>query len=277
MTLRPLAFVAALALALPAAAADAPALPTKEPAKPAAPTVKDPVATVNGVAIPKSRSDALARQQASRGQRDNDELRAMVREELINREVISQEAAKSGIAKRADVQAQIDAARQEIVVGTFIGEWMRRNPVPDAEVQKEYERVKSQAGDKEYKARHILVKSEDLAKTLLADLKKGAKFEELAGKHSEDPGSKARGGDLDWSAAGMYVAEFRDALVKLEKGKTTEAPVKTQYGFHIIRLDDVRAAQFPPLAQVKGQIQQQLQQQRLQGYVEDLRKKSKIE
>lgn len=274
MTLRPLALAAALALALPAVAGD---LPTKEPAKPAAPAVKDPVATVNGVAIPKARSDALARQQTARGQPDNADLRAAVREELINREVIAQEATKAGIAKRADVQAQVDAVRQEIVVGTYINEWMRKNPVADADIQKEYDRVKGQAGDKEYKARHILVKSEDLAKTILADLKKGTKFEELAGKHSEDPGSKARGGDLDWSAPGVYVPEFRDALVKLEKGKTTEAPVKTQYGFHIIRLDDVRATQFPPLAQVKGQIQQQLQQQKLQVYVDDLRKKAKVE
>lgn len=269
--------VLAAALSLPFAASAQPALPTKEPAKPAAPAVKDPVATVNGVAIPKARSDALVRQQSQRGQRDTEELRAAVREELVNREIISQEANKAGVGKRADVVAQIETMRQEIVVGTFINEWMRKHPVSDAEVQKEYDRVKGQSGDKEYKARHILVKSEDLAKTILADLKKGSKFEDLAGKHSEDPGSKVRGGDLDWSVPGIYVPEFRDALVKLEKGGMTQAPVKSQYGFHIIRLDDVRSTQFPPLAQVKPQITQQLQQQKLQAFVQELRGKAKVE
>jgi len=275
--------VLAAALSLPFAASAQPAqpaqpaLPTKEPAKPAAPVVKDPVATVNGVAIPKARSDALVRQQSQRGQRDNEELRAAVREELVNREIISQEANKAGVGKRPDVQAQIDTMRQEIVVGTFINDWMRKNPVSDAEVQKEYDRVKGQSGEKEYKARHILVKSEDLAKTILADLKKGSKFEDLAGKHSEDPGSKVRGGDLDWSVPGIYVPEFRDALLKLEKGAMTPVPVKSQFGFHIIRLDDVRSTQFPPLAQVKQQITQQLQQQKLQAFVQELRGKAKVE
>jgi peptidyl-prolyl cis-trans isomerase C len=274
-------FVAYAALAgtmlLPAAALAQPALPTKEPAKAAAPVVKDPVATVNGVAIPKLRSDALAIMQLQRGQRDSDELRAAIREELINREILAQEANKAGVAKRPEVVQQIEALRQEVVVGAFMSDWLRKNPVSDADVQKEYDRVKSQSGDKEYRARHILVKSEDLAKKLVDDLKKGGKFEDLAKQHSEDTGSKPRGGDLDWNVPGTFVKEFSDALVKLEKGQTTPVPVKSQFGFHVIRLDDVRSAQFPPVAQVKPQIQQQIQQQRLQAYVEDLRKKSKIE
>lgn len=266
-----------LALALPLAAVAQPALPTKEPAKPAAPAVKDPVATVNGVAIPKSRSDALVRQQAQRGQADNAELRGAVREELINREILNQEAARAGIAKRADVQAQIDAVRQEILVGAFINDWVRKNPVSDAEVQKEYDRVKTSSGDKEYKARHILVKTEEQAKGLIADIKKGAKFEDLAKQHSEDTGSKPRGGDLDWNVPSTFVKEFADAMSKLEKGQMTQTPVKSQFGFHIIQLDDTRQAQFPPLSQVKAQIQQQLQQQKLQNYVGSLRSKAKVE
>ncbi|MGE0874635.1 MAG: peptidylprolyl isomerase [Burkholderiales bacterium] len=267
----------AVALCLPLAATAQPTLPTKAPARPAAPTVKDPVATVNGVAIPKARSDALVRQQAQRGQADSADLRGAVREELINREILAQEAARAGISKRPEVQAQIDAVRQEIVVGTFVNDWLRKNPVTDAEVQSEYERVKGASGDREYKARHILVKSEDQAKSLIADLKKGSKFEDLAKQHSEDTGSKPRGGDLDWNVPGTFVKEFAEALVKLEKGKVTEAPVKSQYGFHVIRLDDVRQAQFPPLAQVKGQIQKQIQQQKLQAYVTQLRAKAKVE
>jgi len=267
----------AVALGLPLAATAQPTLPTKAPAKPAAPAVKDPVATVNGVAIPKARSDALVLQQAQRGQADSADLRGAVREELINREILAQEAARAGIGKRPEVQAQIDAVRQEIVVGTFVNDWLRKNPVTDAEVQSEYERVKGASGDKEYKARHILVKSEDQAKSLIADLKKGSKFEDLAKQHSEDTGSKPRGGDLDWNVPGTFVKEFAEALVKLEKGKVTEAPVQSQYGFHVIRLDDVRQAQFPPLAQVKGQIQKQIQQQKLQTYVTELRAKAKVE
>ncbi len=266
-----------IALALPLTVSAQPTLPTKEPAKPAAPAVKDPVATVNGVAIPKSRSDALVRQQSQRGQGDNAELRGAVREELINREILAQEAGRAGTAKRPEVAAQIEAVRQEIVVGAFVNEWIRKNPVSDAEVQKEYDRVKSTSGDKEYKARHILVKTEEQAKSLIADLKKGTKFEELAKQHSEDTGSKVRGGDLDWNVPGTFVKEFADALAKLEKGKLTDTPVKSQFGYHVIRLDDVRQAQFPPLAQVKNQIQQQIQQQKLQAYVGELRSKAKVE
>ena len=266
-----------IALAFPLAVSAQPTLPTKEPAKPAAPAVKDPVATVNGVAIPKSRSDALVRQQSQRGQGDNAELRGAVREELINREILAQEAGRAGTAKRPEVAAQIETVRQEIVVGAFVNEWIRKNPVSDAEVQKEYDRVKSASGDKEYKARHILVKTEEQAKSLIADLKKGTKFEELAKQHSEDTGSKVRGGDLDWNVPGTFVKEFGDALAKLEKGKLTETPVKSQFGYHVIRLDDVRQAQFPPLAQVKNQIQQQIQQQKLQVYVGELRSKAKVE
>jgi peptidyl-prolyl cis-trans isomerase C len=254
-----------------------PTLPTKEPARVPVPVVKDPIATVNGVAIPKLRSDALAIQQLQRGQKDSDELRSAIREELINREIIAQEATKAGIGKRPEVIQQVETMRQEVMVGAFMSDWLRKNPVSDADVQKEYDRVKSQSGDKEYRARHILVKSEDLAKKLIDDLKKGGKFEDLAKQHSEDTGTKPRGGDLDWNVPGTFVKEFSDALVKLEKGQMTPAPVKSQFGFHVIRLDDVRAAQFPPVAQVKPQIQQQIQQQRLQAYVEDLRKKSKID
>lgn len=273
-------FLAYAALAgaflLPATAPAQPALPTKEPAKPAAPAVKDPIATVNGVTIPRSRSDALARAQAQRGVPDNEDLRNAIRDELINREIISQEANKAGYAKNPDVLQQLENVRQEIIVAAFMGDWVRKNPVTDADVQKEYDRVKGQSGDKEYRAHHILVKSEDQAKQALAELKKGAKFEDLARKMSEDPGSKQRGGDLDWNLPSTFVKEFGDALQKLEKGQVTQVPVKTQYGFHIIRLDDVRAAQFPPVAQIRPQIAQQIQQQRLQAYVEDLRKKAKV-
>jgi peptidyl-prolyl cis-trans isomerase C len=261
-------------------------LPTKEPAKkenaaeaarkPAA-SKGDAIARVNGVAVPRSRQDFLIGQQGSRGMADNDQTRAMLREELINREVLAQEAQKSGVAKNPEVQTQIDMARQEIVVGAYLREWVRKNPVTEADVQKEYERAKSQTGDKEYRARHILVENEEQAKNLIAELKKGAKFDELATKNSKDTGSAQRGGDLDWNVPATYDKQFSEAMVKLEKGKYTESPVQTRFGYHIIQLDDVRPVKFPALNEVRQRITQQLQQNRIDELVKSLRAKAKVE
>jgi len=272
--------VAAL-LAIPLAAAAQ--LPTKEPAKKEAAPKKDaakgspPIATVNGVAVPRARAEALLKQQAARGMPDNDQSRAMIRDELINREVLIQEANKSGVARSAEVANQIDLARQEIVISAYLREWVRKNPISDADIQKEYDRVKAEQGDKEYRARHILVETEDQAKTMVAELKKGGKFEDLAAKNSKDPGSKDRGGDLDWHGTGDFDRAFSDAMIKLEKGKFTETPVRTRFGFHIIQLEDVRSGRFPSLAEVKPRIQQQLTQVRIDELVKGLRAKAKIE
>jgi peptidyl-prolyl cis-trans isomerase C len=281
-------FAALPLLALLAAPALAqPALPTKEPAKeqakkeaskpkPAA-AQADPIAKVNGVAVPKARADALMQQQGARGMPDNDQTRALVRDELINREVLAQEAQKAGVAKRPEVQAQLDMARQEVLVSAYVRDWVKNNPVSDADVQKEYERAKAQAGDKEYRARHILVETEDEAKSLIDQLKKGGKFDELASKNSKDPGSASRGGDLDWNVAGTFDKQFSDAMVKLEKGKYTEAPVRTRFGFHIIQLDDVRPVKLPALNEVRQRISQQLTQARIEQLVKSLRAKAKVE
>ena len=272
---------ALLALATPVAAQQPP-LPTKEAAKKDAAKAKPaakggPIATVNGVAVPRARSDILMQQQASRGMPDNDQSRAMVRDELINREVIAQEAQRTGFTKDPEVQAQVDMARQEALVGAYIRDWVRKHPVTDAEVQKEYERVKAQAGDKEYKARHILVETEDQAKSLIAELKKGAKFDELATKNSKDPGTAQRGGDLDWNVPGQYDRQFSDAMIKLEKGRYTDTPVRTRFGFHIIQLDDVRAVKFPALNEVRQRLSQQIAQNRIEELVKSLRAKAKVE
>ena len=257
-------------------------LPTKEPAKAAPreaakPAATGPVATVNGVQIPRQRAEAFVRLQTARGAQDNEQLRAQVRELLINNELLVQEANRSGLAKKADVQQQIELNRLEIVANAVIAEFLRTNPVSDAEVQKEYDRAKAQTGDREYKARHILVAAEDDAKSVLADLKKGAKFEEIAQKRSLDEGTRPKGGDLDWNVPSNFDKAFSDAMVKLEKGKMTEAPVRSRFGFHIIQLDDVRAVTFPALAQVRPQVQQRLVEQKIQGMVRDLRAKAKIE
>lgn len=240
-------------------------------------SAKEAIAKVNGVAVPQSRMDFMLQQQAARGAPDNDQTRAMVREELVNREIIAQEAAKSGIARSTEVQNQLDLARQEIIVGAYVRDWVRKHPVSDADIQKEYEKAKSQTGDKEYKARHILTETEDQAKDMIAQLKKGSKFDELATKNSKDSGTKERGGDLDWNVPGVFDKQFSDAMVKLEKGKYTDAPIQTRFGYHVIQLDDVRPLKFPALADVKPRIQQQLVQAKIEELVRGLRAKAKVE
>ena len=274
--------LAAVLLAAPILVSAQP-LPSKEPAKKEAASKKDaskgapPIATVNGVVVSRARAEALLSQQKARGAPDNDQTRQMIREELVNREVLMQEAQKSGVAKSPEVAGQLDLARQEIIISAYLREWVRKNPVSDAEVQKEYERVRAEQGDKEYRARHILLETEDQAKQMVAELKKGGKFEELAAKNSKDPGSKDRGGDLDWHGPGDFDRTFSEAMMKLEKGKFTETPVRTRFGFHVIQLDDVRSGRFPSLAEVKPRIQQQLAQTRIDELVKGLRGKAKVE
>jgi peptidyl-prolyl cis-trans isomerase C len=251
--------------------------PEKDAAKPAAKPKAGAVATVNGVAVPQARLDTLMQQQVARGAPNNEQMRARVRDELINREVLMQEAQKSGVAKSPEVQGQLDLTRQEIIITAFLRDWARKHPVSDAEVQKEYNRVKAERGDKEYRARHILVENEEQAKAMVAELKKGGKFEDLAAKNSKDPGSKDRGGELGWHSPSDFDPVFSDAMVKLDKGKYTDTPVRTRFGYHIIQLDDVRPASFPALAEVKPRIEEQLQRQRIEELVRGLRAKAKVQ
>ena len=242
----------------------------------AVPALAQNLAVVNGKPIPSSRADALVKQMASQGQTETPELRAMVKEELINREILMQEANKRGLTNSSDVKNQVEMARQSIVIRALVADYLKKNPVGDAEIQAEYDKYKSQAGDKEYHARHILVEKEDEARAIIAKLKGGAKFEELA-KQSKDPGSASNGGDLDWASPANFVKPFSDAMAALKKGEITQTPVKTQFGFHVIKLEDVRDAKVPALEEVKPQIAEQLQQQKLQAFQQDLKKKAKVE
>ena len=237
----------------------------------------DPVAKVNGTAIPQSRLDAMLKGATAQGQPESPELRNRVRDELITREILMQEAAKKGTDKTADVLNQIEIQRQSLIIQTFLNDYVRSNPVSDEALRKEYDSAKAAAGAKEYKARHILVKEEAEAKQIIAQLKKGGNFEKIATEKSEDTGSKSRGGDLDWASPARYVKPFSDALVKLKKGQITDTPVQSPFGWHIIRLDDERATKLPPFEDVKNNIQQQLQQQVVQKLIADLRSKAKIE
>ncbi|MFY7905953.1 MAG: peptidylprolyl isomerase, partial [Burkholderiaceae bacterium] len=182
-------------------------------------------------------------------------------------------------AKRVveDYRGQLELARQTILIRELFSDFQKNNPVTDADIKAEYDKFVAANGGKEYRARHILVEKEEQAKAILASLKKGGKFEDIAKKQSKDPGSGANGGDLDWASAGNFVKEFSDAMVALKKGQVTDAPVKSQFGFHIIRLDDVREAQLPKLDDVKAQISQQLQQAKMGTFQQELRAKARIE
>lgn len=234
------------------------------------------VATVNGKPIPKSRVDTIVRQQAGRGVQDNEQLRKAVVERLVNFELVVQDAERKGLTRSVELQTQLDMARQQVIFNAYVDDYFKAHPIKDDALRAEYTKVRSQRGDKEFKARHILVEKEAEAREILDKLAKGEKFEELA-KASRDPGSKDRGGELDWASPGTFVKPFADALSRLDKGKTTDTPVQSQFGFHIIRLDDVRAAPFPSFEQAKGQIQQYIQEQELQKVFSDLRAKAKIE
>ncbi|MCB1907973.1 MAG: peptidylprolyl isomerase [Rhodocyclaceae bacterium] len=234
------------------------------------------IVTVNGEAIPQARADALLAEQKAQGQPDSPQLQSAVKEELVRREVMAQEARKAGLDKKANVQAQMELAKQAILIRAYIQDFVANNPVTDEAVRNAYDEIKGRAGDKEYKVRHILVASEDEAKAIITKLQTGEKFEDLAAQ-STDPGSKGKGGDLGWSNPGMFVKPFSDAMVKLDKGKFTGVPVKSDFGYHVIRLDDVRDLTAPPFDEVKGQLAQRIQQQQVERHMLELRSKAKVE
>ena len=243
----------------------------------AAPTSSTSRVVVNGVTIPQSRFDAMNKELSAQGQPDTAERKAAVKEELINREVLAQAAQKRGLDKNPDVQAQIDMARQAVLVRALFENEVKSAPITDAELQKQYDQFKSSMGTNEYKVRHILVDKEDDAKQIIAELNRGGDFAKLAKEKSKDPGSKDNGGDLDWGPSARYVKPFADAVTSLPKGQTTTAPVKTDFGYHVIRVEDVRPLKVPEFNDLKEQFRQRAQQQQVQKMVMDLRSKAKVE
>ena len=262
----------ALLLAFAVSVSAAPAFAQKKAEKADSATF----ATVNGKAIPKVRADALIAGQAAQGQPDSPELRKAVTEELVRREVLTQESLKKGFDKKPEIQGQMDLARQGVLIGAYLNDYVRTHPVTDDQIKKEYEEIRAKLGNKEYKARHVLVKTEDEAKALIEKLKKGEKIEDLA-KDSQDPGSKERGGDLGWANQASFVPPFSAAMTKLEKGKFTETPVKSDFGWHVIQLEDTRELKLPGIEEAKGQIGQQLTQRMVQKHIDELRAKAKVE
>jgi peptidyl-prolyl cis-trans isomerase C len=243
----------------------------------AAPAFAQNVAVVNGTPIPKSRADALVSQLVKQGQADTPQLQQAVRDELINREILMQEAVREGIPTRPEVKAQVAVAEQTVVLRALIEDFVKKNAPSDAEVKARYDSLVKDAGGNELHLHHILVENEQQAKDLITQIKGGKKFEDLAKQFSKDPGSGKNGGDLDWSSPKAYVPEFAQAAEKLKDGQMTDTPVHTQFGWHIIRRDGSRPITPPPIEQVKPQIVQQIQQEKLQAFEQKLRAQAKIQ
>ncbi len=240
------------------------------------------IAIVNGKAVPKARADTLMDQvkvQAqSSGQQLPSDIDKRIRDEVVLREILVQEAERRGLATSPGYRSQMELARQGILLKELTADFRKKNPVTEADQQAEYDKFKAQSsGEKEYRARHILVEKEDEAKALIAQIKGGAKFEDVAEKSSKDTGSAQNGGDLDWADPSGFVPEFSKALTALAKGAMTETPVQTQFGWHIVRLDDVREVQLPAFDEVKSKIAERLEQQKLSSFRDGLKAKAKTD
>jgi peptidyl-prolyl cis-trans isomerase C len=252
--------------AAPKAAGSAPA--TSPAATAAAPAGK--------ALYPQVQYDMLLKERLAQGAPDSPELRNSVREELNTRELLAREAKKKGLDKSADIKTQMDLASQTVLVRAFVNDWVKSNPIPEADLRKEYDVIKTQIGDKEYKIAHVLVEKEDEAKEVISDLQKGQKFADIAKARSKDPGSKDKGGDLDWNAPANFVKPFADAVIATPKGKFTTTPVQTQFGWHVIMVEDVRPAKVPSFDEVKPQLTQRMQPQYLDKYFKELRAKNGV-
>jgi peptidyl-prolyl cis-trans isomerase C len=242
----------------------------------AATTDANAITTVNKTPIPQARIDMRVKAAAQQGQADSPELRKMVKDDLINLEVISQEATKKGLASQQDVVQQIELARQSALAGAYVQDFVKTHPIAEEALQKEYTNLKSHLGNKEYKVEHILVDSEKEAQAIIAELKKkGSKFDKIAKKSSKDPGSKDKGGDLGWTVPSNFVQPFGEAILKLNKGETS-APVQTQFGWHVIKLEDTRELKAPEFDAVKQNLERRLQQQSIQEEIKKLRANAEI-
>ncbi|PPC95010.1 MAG: peptidylprolyl isomerase [Methylotenera sp.] len=235
------------------------------------------VATVNGKQIKQSVYDYIAKDATSRGQKVDAPVKEAIVNKLIDSEIVYQEAQKLGLDKQADYQAREELARRELLTSIYLQDYVKKNPISDADTKAAYEQYKKAYGDKEYSARHILVKTETEAKDIIAQLGKGGDFAKIAKEKSLDPGSKEKGGDLGWFSPATMVKPFSDAVATLSKGAVSPTPVQTQFGWHVIKLVDTRAAQ--PLAydKVKEGLQKNLQQRNLEKMMAELRSKAKID
>lgn len=271
-----LAMAVAISATLPAAAQEKAEKPSKA-AKAAAAASAGSKVTVNGVIIPQSYFDMMNKEREASGQPASVEIANAIKDELISREVLKQAAVKKGLDKDPTIATQMDMARQAVLIRAYFDDYVKANPITEAQLKSNYAQYTAQLGDKEFKARHILVDSEDEAKKVVAALKAGENFDKLAKEKSKDTGSKDNGGDLDWGPAGRYVPEFANALKGLQKGQTTDVPVKSPFGYHVIRLDDSRAMKVPTYDEVKDNFRQRAQQEQVARLVQELKSKAKVE
>jgi peptidyl-prolyl cis-trans isomerase C len=235
------------------------------------------VAIVNGKAVPKSRLSALLAPAVRGGQPVTPEMEARARDEVVLREIFAQEAERKGVPASAEYKAQLELLRQTVMIRELFAEYQRKHPATEADAQTEYDKIKGSEAGTEYHARHILVDKEEDAKRLIAEIRAGAKFEDLAKKNSKDQGSAENGGDLDFAKPEAYVPEFGKAMAALKKGEMTQEPIKTQFGYHIIKLEETRDVKFPSFEEVKPQLMQRMAQAKLQKYQEDLKAAAKTE
>lgn len=234
--------------------------------------------TVNKVGVPKYVADVLVAEQKAEGVEDGEVLQNNVRDHLINRELLLAEARRAKLDKKPEILGMMDIASNGVLVRAFVEDYIKANPIADSDVTATYEQVKQQmAGTSEYRVRHILVEKEAQAKNIIAQLGKGIKFASLAKSSSLDPASKDKGGELEgWMSPAAFVPPFAQALTQLKKGQYSKEPVQTNFGYHVIMVDDVRSAQFPPLDQVRAQIRQSLSQQKVNNLLKELREKAEI-
>ena len=279
MTVKPLtlSLITAIGLLIANTSFAQDAKPAAAPAAPAAAPAKPMKITVNGTAIPASRFQILTQQATGQGQPDSPQLQAQIKDNLVKGEIVAQEAIKAGLDKSPEIMDQLDLVKHQLLVRAYVADFMKKNPIKDEALKAEYNKAKSAEGDKEYKAQHILVEDEKEAKDLIAQIKKGASFDKLAKEKSKDAGSKEQGGKLEWTMPTNFVKPFSDAMVKLKKGDMTAEPVKTPYGYHIIKLEDTRAAKVPGFDEVKDKIRQNQQQALITKMLDDLRAKAKVD
>lgn len=236
------------------------------------------IATVNGKPVPKARFEMLMQQVTKSGQQQRSpELEAQVKDEVVRREIFVQAAEARGIPQTADHKAQMELAKQMLLIRGLMDDYRAKNPVSDADAQAEYDKFKAANSGEEYRARHILVEKEEDAKALIEKIKAGGNFEELAKANSKDTGSAQNGGDLDFANPNNFVPEFSKAMTALKKGEMTQEPVKSQFGYHIIKLEDTRAATFPAFDDVKAQIKQRIEQEKMAQYQQGLIEKAKTD
>ena len=234
------------------------------------------LAKVNGVSIPESVLDQNVRLNVSQGMKDSPELRQMLKEELINREVLAQESARKKLDKTPEAQEQFAQLRQTFLVELLLNDYLKNNPVTDAEIKADYDRqVAAMANAQQYRLSLIVVKTEDEAKDVLARLRKGEAFAKLATDKSIDP-SKKDGGDVGWVLPSQILPAISNVMVNLSKGGLSAAPIQTPAGWNIIRLDDTRTFKAPTLEESKENVRQMLMQQKRMAYIKKLRDAAKV-